>query len=81
MDPLIEFKIARVENELGAKWIKKGTETKYMIVRNGDSLIAPFQCDYFWHVSLKGYWPDKNSQKNIRLMIYVRRVNLDMFWG
>ena len=68
-------------NDLGATWIKKGDEEKCIVGRNGDSLMAPFQCDYCWFVNLNKQLPDVNDLEDKNLLVYIRRVNLDIFWS
>ena len=45
--------------------------------KKGDMLCSPFQCDRCWFINLKNREP-KQHQSDTRLMMYIRRVNLDM---
>jgi hypothetical protein len=49
---------------------RREDDTKYMVARNGDWCIAPFQCVSCWFLNIHSRRPRK-----------IRRVNLDMFWS
>ena len=50
----------------------------FLVGRNGDSLMAPFQCDFCWFVNLNNRLPDESKKSNVRFMGYIWRVNLDI---
>ena len=52
-----------------------------MSAREGDHLMISFECDYciFWKV--RGGIPDLKLEKDIRLMLAIRRISLDAFWS
>ena len=52
-----------------------------MTARNGDMVNAPFQCDHCWFINLNLRCPNEFFPADARLMSYIRRVNLDMFWS
>ena len=75
------FHVARPENDEGAQWKKRKDIDRFMQARNGDMLSAPFQCDHCWFVNLTGQEPDVTSEGDVRLMVCIRRVNLDVMWS
>ena len=52
-----------------------------MVARDGDSWVAPFQCDHCWFVNLKRREPNLEVREDQRLLDYIRRVNLDILWS
>ena len=52
-----------------------------MSARNGDILCSPFQCDHCWFVNLCRREPNSMSYSDVRLLGYIRRVNLDLMWS
>ena len=47
--------------------------------RPGDSLIAPFQCDWCWSENIEARRPDPEIYSDIQTLGYIRRENLDIF--
>ncbi len=52
-----------------------------MYARDGDSWCIPFQCDWCWLVNLKGREMIENDPKDMLLLGYLRRMNLDIMWS
>ena len=52
-----------------------------MEARDGDMMLAPFQCDHCWFINLNGRPDLDNSRSDARLLGYIRRVNLDIMWS
>ena len=77
----LKFHVAQPENDEGGKWVKKKDEERFLVARNGDMISAPFQCDCCWFVNLSKREPSNASESDHRLLGYIRRVNLDMFWS
>ena len=69
------------ENELGAVWEKKDDEDRFLVGRNGDFLVFPFQCDTCWFRNLEGRLPRSESYSDSIILSYIRRVNLDGMWA
>ena len=69
------------QNEAGAVWKRKTDEGRFMRARDGDMWAAPFQCDWCWFINLKGREAITGSNKDERLLGYIRRVNLDIMWS
>lgn len=43
--------------------------------------MFPFQCKQCWYLNLKRKLPEMTSDDDLRLMMYMRRLNLDGFWS
>jgi hypothetical protein len=53
-----------------------------MTGRNGDMISAPFQCDFCWFFNIQKRRPTPHLYpSDERLLTYIRRVNLDIFWS
>ena len=52
-----------------------------MIARNGDWLIAPFQCESCHFINIYNRAPIPTSEHDKLVLLYIRRANLDMFWS
>jgi hypothetical protein len=68
-------------NETGTVWKRKKDENRFMHARDGDMWSAPFQCDHCWFINLEKRPPIENNMSDQRLLGYIRRVNLDVFWS
>ena len=77
----MKFHVEKPENEFGAVWEKKDDENRFMIGRNGDFLVYPFQCDYCWFRNLEKRHYNANSYLDNLILGYIRRVNLDGMWA
>lgn len=62
-------------------WRKRKDEQRFLSARKGDTLVAPFQCDYCWFVVLHGRILDEKSPRDQLNLALIRRVNLDVFWS
>ena len=54
---------------------------KFKFARNGDHLLAPFQCDLCQFRNIKHRDPRVNDVPDKKLLVAIRRANLDVFWG
>ena len=52
-----------------------------MVARKCDNAFTPFQCDLCWFRNLKKRDPLVISQADQRLLVFIRRTNLDVFWS
>jgi len=77
----LKFYVEKPENEFGAVWEKKEDEDRFMVGRNGDFLLFPFQCDYCWFRNLEGREHNATSYLDNLILGYIRRVNLDGMWA
>ena len=62
-------------------WKKKEDDERFISARSGDSTFCPFQCDICWFVNLKKEMPSKVRLSHVRLLGYIRQVNLDAMWS
>jgi hypothetical protein len=54
---------------------------EYMVGRNGDHLLIPFECDLCIFRKLRHHEPLATSEQDKLLMAAIRRVSLDAFWS
>ena len=69
------------ENEVNLAWKKKSEVNRYKVGVNGAFLLVPFQCDICWFINLQQREPDLRSLSDLRILGYIRRVNLDVIWS
>ena len=77
----ISFQLAEPENDAGLVWKKRNNEGRFVMARDGDMLVSPFQCDICWFRNLTLRSPKEDSMSDNRLLTFIRRANLDMLWG
>ena len=77
----LDFYTHREENDVNLVWKKKAEINRYQVGMNGVFLLVPFQCDVCWFVNLKKRIPDFALISDLRLLGYIRRVNLDIMWS
>ena len=53
---------------------------RHLQARDGDYLLVPFQCDLCHFRNLTQRYPS-HSDSDIRLVVVIRRANLDAFWA
>ena len=80
-DTRIKFHVSLAENDEGNTWKRKGTQDDFLTGFNGAHLLQPFQCDLCWFRNLQKRDPNSDSLKDTKLLIYIRRVNLDIIWS
>ena len=70
------------EDDSGLAW-SANQKHQYQFLRgiDGAFLIFPFQCDICWFRNLENRDPLETSLVDMRLMKYIRRVNLDGIWS
>jgi hypothetical protein len=54
---------------------------RFLVARDGDSLVCPFQCDVCHFVNVMGREPLVQSATDTRMLKCIRRVMLDAFWA
>jgi hypothetical protein len=65
-----------------AAWGKKQrAPDEYLVARDGDHLMVPFECDLCIFRKLKSRTPIPGSHSDDLLLACIRRVNLDTFWS
>ena len=78
----LDFPINKHLNDESEKFRRrKESATKYLVARDGDWLMAPFQCDNCWFFNLCKREPCKFKRDDTKLLNLIRRANLDMFWS
>mmetsp|Transcript_5370 Transcript_5370/g.7910 ORF Transcript_5370/g.7910 Transcript_5370/m.7910 type:complete len:228 (+) Transcript_5370:2750-3433(+) len=54
---------------------------RYIVGRNGDHLVTPFQCDLCHFRNLMQRDPIEDLPSDVRLLKFIRRANLDAMWA
>jgi len=54
---------------------------RFMIARDGDHLMTPFQCENCHFFNMRSRARNMNSQEDELLAICIRRATIDSFWG
>ena len=67
-------------NNQGVVFKRKEDEDMCLVGRDGDNLMQPFQYDLYWCRNLQLRNPVESNRMDQRLLIYIRRVNMDMLW-
>ena len=62
-------------------WRRKEDKTRFLVARDGDNLVFPFQCDLCWFRNLEKRSPKKTSISDEMALVFIRRVNLDGMWA
>ena len=70
----IDFHIAEPMNDEGVVWKRKEDKERFMVGRDGDMLMSPFQCDWCWFINLKGRTPVDGKLSDDNLLTYIRRL-------
>ena len=53
----------------------------FMVARQGDHMLCPFQCDLCHFINMLDRHPNMEKPEDMFLMRCIRRVNLDAFWS
>lgn len=78
---LLKFPCLLLENDEGQVWRKAKDTDRFQCARRGDTLCAPFQCDFCWFTNLKGRTFNSQWAGDRLVVALIRRVNLDIFWS
>ena len=82
VNKLEEEKDPREQARLETKWGKKGQRPNdYLVGRDGDSILIPFECDLCVFRKLRFCDPNLNSPTDKLLLGCIRRMQLDTFWS
>jgi hypothetical protein len=79
--PGADFLIYRPSDDTGEELCAPGEERDFLEARPGDHLFCPFECDYCAFYRLRGHLPLDSDPIDQRLLVYIRRANLDAFWA
>ena len=60
---------------------KEKDKDRFLVGRDGDHLMNPFQCELCHFRNIQGRNPTVGNQKDQALMEQFRRVSLDVFWS
>ena len=73
-------RVVRHQEEDGFDLTSEENKLSHLVARNGDQLMFPFQCDlcYFRNI---GRIDPKDYQRDLLLLMTIRRVNVDAFWS
>ena len=74
------FPIRRPTDEEGFAIVVEKDKDRFLHGREGDHLLTMFQCDMCHYRNMKGHSP-LGTEKDDRLLKYIRRANLDAFWS
>ena len=69
------------DEEDGWEWNRKEDESRFMTARSGDHLMCPFQCDLCVFRNIYQRDPWENDVADRKMIVFIRRMNLDAFWG
>ena len=81
---LLKFHVQRKTNEdVSERWMRNPQENKsrFMTGRNGDWLMAPFQCDKCHFRNINRLPADPENHAHVLQLNLIRRMSLDMFWA
>ena len=78
---MICFPIRATYDEEGAEIKRDDHHTRFKAARDGDHLMVPFQCELCHFRNVQDRDPDAGSPEDVKMMVYMRRVNLDLFWS
>jgi hypothetical protein len=74
-DPLLQ-------QRLRSAWGKKHRKSDdFLVARDGDHLLVPFECDLCIFRKLRDCNPDQECLQDTLLAACIRRANLDTFWS
>jgi hypothetical protein len=60
---------------------KQRPPNEYLVGRDGDHLLVPFECDLCIFRKLRNHEPSKYSDMDKLLLAAIRRMSLDAFWS
>jgi hypothetical protein len=61
--------------------LKDDDPDRFRLVRAGDHLMCPFQCDECYFVNIHGTPSQDGDVKDFLCLLVLRRAILDSFWG
>jgi len=76
-----EFPIAKLVDEDGVVMSTLEDARRYVVGRDGDNMVTPFQCDLCHFQNLMRRGPIHNLPQDVRLLKLIRRANLDALWS
>ena len=61
--------------------VDRRDELRYMVARDGDSMVCPFQCELCHFRNIQHRDPLPDEPRDDVLLATMRRANLDAFWA
>jgi hypothetical protein len=75
------FPIRTPEDDEGFDQTLGGEEKRFIVGRNGDHLMCPYQCDLCHFRNIQKREPLFGNRKDRLLLQCIRRASLDAFWA
>ena len=80
MNQQLKEKLMSENDRLVSSWDPPPQEeNEYQTARNGDHLMAPFECDFCIFRKFKHREPMRDNNQDTLLLALIRRANLDVF--
>ncbi len=73
--------MAKPQEEAGEEIEDEEDKNRFMLGRNGDNLVTPFQCDQCHFHNLMKRDPVPGVAQDVRLLKLIRRASLDALWS
>ena len=78
----MNFEVNNALEDESRFYLRKDTDkNRYMVARDGDWVLTPFQCERCWFLNVHGRLPNSLSLSDSNCLGLLRRANLDMFWS
>ena len=76
------LKVQDLDNSLvDEEYLIEDDLTRFMMARDGDHLMTPFQCERCHFFNMRNRARNMNSQEDELLAICIRRATIDSFWA
>ncbi len=75
------FPIKKTLDEDGSVIEKEKDKERFLVGRNGDHLMNPFQCELCHFRNIQERNPNPHSKADRAFQEHFRRVSLDVFWS
>jgi hypothetical protein len=76
-----DFQIYKPMDDDGELLCVQGESLDFRIARAGDHIFCAFECDSCTFYRIKEHTPIPTDPRDQRLLIYIRRAQLDAFWS
>ena len=75
------FPVRKTLDDDGVEIVRDDHATRFLVARDGDHFMVPFQCELCMFRNLQEREPLAGSLKDTLLLDFLRRANLDAFWS
>ena len=75
------FPVRKTFDDDGVEIVRDDHATRFLVARDGDHLMVPFQCELCLFRNLHEREPLPGSNQDRMLLDFLRRANLDAFWS